>query len=494
MTGQHNAVTRKHNADWVVNSVIVGIIVLIEVITHPVRGEALGSQACPAAVSVPLNAPLAAIEALDQQWAALEPQCAQSAQFHWARGLVSALLGRFEVAALSMEAAMLRDATLAGLMFDYALVRERLGDWPSARSLYQALLQDHQPPEAIAAYIRARLADIDTGAAAAKASTIRPAAGGSSGAAGEQASRVAAGKDQPSWRGSISMLLGYEQNLNSAPNLSEFAFTTLDGPIVLALDPKDRPQSSQVGHFDLRSGSSWALPGDQRLALSLRASAKFTPRSVYQSALAEASAEYSWDRESHRWLSYLSLGHVRFGQAPLANSLRTGLAREHQLTLGETTCSVQQGAELETRRYLSRNLLDGDALYGGGRLLCSRNELLLESFMRAGWDQARDEQRAGGNQRRLDGGLAISKEIDLHRLRLQSMFSVTHDLNGYNPLIENNKVRKSLRISHLLEYSFRLPSTRLQWVFQAESNRQLASLSLFETSGWTLSTGLRQIF
>ena len=115
---------------------------------------------------------------------------------------------------------------------------------------------------------------------------------------------------------------------------------------------------------------------------------------------------------------------------------------------------------------------------------------------------AQEASRPGGRQKRIELGLAKSFSDGLGLPGLtgerstnvaQMLAGSTRDENGYNPLIENNKIRWVGRFSIGFE---RATPVRGPWEItqQIDCYRQNSNLALFQSEGWSLLLGVRRLW
>lgn len=458
---------------------------------------------CPGIDSLPEDANLEQLSSLQDLHSVLAPNCDDDADFLWLRGTLARRLGAFEQASNWLERSLLINPQRSGALLEYALARQSLGDSASARQIYEQLLRDHAPPEVVAVLIRNQLASL------ARDSVLQATLSSGKQQQAQVLSLSSAAHLGPwaGFRGQWSMVRGFDSNLNSAPSAKEITFTTLEGPLVLPLDPQDRPRSAASWQLDGRVFGNWLIDPKSQWGLSARTWARLDTPEGLQSQSLDLGLDYARHLSepirlqaannepiSRRLLAYGGWQHIRFGGRPLLQLGRAGVAHELPILVGERVCRWQQGMEAELRHYPERDTLDGSTGFVGTRLLCDGNRSPYEFFLRVGRDRALKAERAGGDQARADLGAAFGWETSFYRLRLQWFTAVSSDSKGYNLLIQNDKKRLVTRHGAGLEYVLKGSSRDLEWVVGGERYRQISSLTLFDTQGWSMAVGLRKRF
>ncbi len=420
----------------------------------------------------------------------LEARCANSSDYLWLRGLVARRIGDLDAASIWFEASMLREPGRAGVLLDFALTREALGDFFSAQLIYQGLLRDHEPSPKIRSLIVARLKVVEAKLANREAKEATPSARTSpvsvAGSAG--------------WTGLLGVSMGYDSNLNSASSLRAFNFVIEDQAISLEIPERDLPQPGHFQSINSRLEQRF-VSNEGHWGATLRQSYRQPEITRFRTAAIEMTLDGAHKLQALGPLS----GEVAFllakqwlgvDDALVARADRISIAYEpmRRISLRQGECSAQMGMEFEQRRYPARQVLDGDVLYKGLKLLCDGNNTRVEIFGRGGTDQRVDPNRAGGDQLKVDWGAALIHKLSNQTVRLHWFVSNSNDKIGYNSLIENNIIRKSRRTSAGLEWSFKPFILGLEPFVSYERTNQSASISLFAFSAWQISSGLRWRF
>ncbi|NBP36463.1 MAG: hypothetical protein EBV01_13860 [Betaproteobacteria bacterium] len=453
--------------------------------------------ACPGVDTLKDDATLEQLRSLQDLQSVLGPSCEDDPGFLFLSGMLSRRLGAFEQASNWLERSLLVGPQRPDVLLEYALVRQILGDRETAKLLLERLLSDYNPPELVANLIRTQLAALNR-----EVRTLRPE---ETAPHAERMSSLTAFASALSGQWSIAR--SFDSNLNSAPSAKEISFTTLDGPLVLPLNPQDRPKSAASWQVDARLASGWQAGEQGQWGLSARTFARAGVDSALQSQSVDVALDYAHPlartpsdqgqagaRAASRLLIYGVGQYVRFGGNPLARLGRMGLAHEQAKEIGQSLCRWQQGVEAEQRHYPERQVLDGRSAYLGSKLLCSTNKWQGEISVRMGRDWAEHAGRAGGDQARADLGWAMSWESAIQRIRLQGFTTVNSDSIGYNQLIQNNKIRLVIRHGLGIEYARMKIVPGWEWVISVEGFQQRSTLALFVSEGWSVATGFRKRF
>ena len=469
-------------------------------------GIAQASQESPSASDCPgpdileqqpsLSALVAIRRYLSRQ--ALEQACLASADYLWLRGLIDRQLGDFSGASTWFELSMLRQPQRAGVLLDFAIAREAMGDLVSARSIYQSLLDDYDPPASLRQLITARLkvveATLRERPASSQAGFINP---------DTQTLRSSADRfvtQSAVWYGQVSVSQGYDSNLNSASSLRALNFQIDDQIYSLEIPQSDQPQAGRFQTVSSRLGHQGAYQGG-RWGINMRQSLRLTEATRLRSGVVELGADASYSLSSFGPLSgeiqgYLGKQWLGLDSAIVLRSDRFAVSYEfsRRINVLERECSMQVGLEHEQRRYPSRQVLDGNLTHRGVKMLCNDNDKRLELFTRVGSDDQIDPSRAGGLQSKHEWGAVVVKEYPRQMIRLHWFASKSVDKIGYNILIKNNKIRESNR-NHLgFEWALKVDGSRLEPFLGYERTTQRSTIAIFSFTGWQLSAGVRWSF
>lgn len=379
-------------------------------------------------------------------------------------------------ALLWLERALLLDPELLGAQADYALALMALGETTARDELLDRWRgRDDVPP-----LVMARLAQGRT----------QPAA--------PRLGRSGEATQGPRWAraGEISVLAGYESNLDQSPRLEEFVITPPGGAIAIPVDQRPRAGAAataeaswQLGHSPARG---WIV---QAGAQALGRSSPAEPDTDWRALRLAASLSTRLDG----WRLQL-LGSTSWTSGPLDDPYRlgrVGIAAERE----GRGCSHRLGVDHE-RRFERRASLDpgrtASISWFSQCLLGPTRDWRLAVTIRHAQDRPVDEQRPGGAQRqwgigwRLSGPIGGGWNVDLG-LRTQW----AQDDDGYSPLLENNARRRMRPTQLSVELTHRAGQGLLgdsEWVLQAFAAHQTSNLAVFRYQSAGAYGGMRWRF
>ena len=407
--------------------------------------------------------------ALLRQMDLARPQCIGVAAFLALLGALWAEEGEHEQALVWLERALMLDPGLQGAEVDHALTLAALGEPAAATALALAWRDRTDLPPAVSRKLQQVLI-----AATALANHQNA---------------------QPRWfrQRALSLVTGYETNLDNSPRLSELTLTVPGGDITLPVVGEPRRGAAQL------ADASWQVayspePGQVwRTGLNLGARRSATqPTTDWHQIQWAASGSKQWPL----WRMQVEAAAAQVG-GPLNEPYRV-------LHLGASVdrqawgCKWRMGADVDERRQRATTSANANIFSVSGSAQC-----LVPSAPRFSWtaaavaalDQATDPDRPGGDQRqwflrlRLSGPVGLDTKIDLG-LRLGQ----TVDQSGYSPLLGNNARRRLLmpQISMELSRPLRIDGwVGTELLAQLHASRTKSNLPLFSHSGVSGYAGLR---
>ncbi|WP_295852310.1 tetratricopeptide repeat protein [uncultured Xylophilus sp.] len=452
---------------------------LAAVPTGASAASAPDGAACEARARLPAPDAPGALDA----WQAALSDCQRDSDFLAMLGRLYLEQGRYVDAADHLERALMFDPDQKGARVDYAIALAGVGDALSSLGLIRSLLADPDLP-----------------------ARLRPAL----------TTLQAAWQPAGQWRHRLSATLraGHDSNLAGAPNLTRLTLTPLDAPPV-EREVVDGSLLARPGSYlradaqielrrDDADGSRWELSANLRRRRSHAA-----PEA--DSTQGDAAVERTFLRRDERTgnatgayaaasaASVQIQSGTRYAATGVAGGW-AGLWREGVLK----ACQARAGLELQSRRYLSNEVLSGRYLGGAASFACDTGtggQWL--AAVRHGADNPTNPDRPGGRQvqssvrvatylpltalaalagaagQGLPGGLLADLELGRYT-----------DSQGYRPFLDNNRVRETTRTVARLEYQLTL-SPHAQWTVGAEWLEQRARLSLFRLSSKGPYTSLR---
>ncbi len=431
------------------------------------------ASACPGDAGEPLPS-LDKLPALEQELARLAPQCSGQAGYLAYRGAALNALGRPAEAAPLLEQALLLDPLRAGAQIDYAETLAALGDTAAAAALLRDVLARPDVPASLRPHLERRLDAIDTR---------------NRRAAQEDwwfGFRVWAGTDWQG-RGSLTLRLGRENNLNSAPSPDALTLTLPSGDAVLLLADRFRARAGAAALVEASGQVAKALEGGAALQFHGEARLRASP-SVSDTDYQQVQAVVARSQPFTAGDALFSLGatQLRYGGDDLYQTLRVAASRDWRFGI----CRPRLGLEGESRRYPVAPELEGRSLGVGAGLACSLGLDRLTLAVRGGRDAARRASRPGGDQRHADLRLAWARSLGSGRLQANLLWSRQQDASGYSPLLENGATRRIDRLSLRLEYAYPVAPG---WAFlvSLDGMAQRSNLPLFDLSGRAFYLGVR---
>lgn len=372
--------------------------------------------------------------------------------------------GQAEQAGLIFERILLEQPWQLGVWLDYALSLQQMGDYDSARAIYQNLLRQN-PPEHLIPWLKRQV---------------------------KIALPLVA-----DWQyaGAITLLTGHDSNLNRAPTTNNLTLTLPSGALLmLPLTDASRASTgtSRLAGVDWQALRQGAAGGDWLLqaALNTRLSPDVKGQNYLQSSV---GLVHSWMSASGRnYHAILTAQHLQYGGQDTQRTLRAGLYHGHTWQTGDqTSCSVSYGPEWEMLAYPSISELDGQYFGFAADLGCKPN-LIWQLLLRAGIDQA-EHQRPGGNQWRTELRGQLGDQLGAGKWLAMTELTWLRDDAGYNTLLDNNAARDILHWLIKLEYQHPL-GAGLNALASAEAFQQNSNLPLFAMCGKAAWIGIRYLF
>ena len=459
----------------------------------------------------------------------LEPSCLRSAGFYAVLGQWLLVTRHPRDAIEALERSLLIEPEQAGVQLDFALALAESGSAVMAKALTDQIMLRPDVPLAL----KEKINELRSSEFAQKKDKE-----GSSLEIGsvqrEGLSNIKALGSEEAWgvSGHVQMMLGHDNNLNSASFVNTVNLTLPNGIVPLTLDPSSLPRgggtlvaSSQVvaqrpwGEHQLIMSGSWMgrdTPQDPSLSFhneEFLASVK--PKSDlgwhFKSVLNhfELGASNFYNGLSMTaWKQTAGLGFDREKASSFANEhqgsvsspdinaspLGPGLPREDALR-----CFNKWGAEVDRRTYAqdaSQNGLYAGLLIG---VSCKLNRSQFNLVFQSGVDWASDKLRAGGNQNRQDLRFQWYKSFEKSRVGVEIGQQWLKDSTTYSDLlggIERKTQRNSFRLSYQYQIAEKLSMiTRdLNWVTSIERQAYRSTISLFNLRGDSVQTGLKWEF
>lgn len=286
------------------------------------------------------------------------------------------------------------------------------------------------------------------------------------------------------YRRSLTLTLGHDDNLLASPVVRDLELTLPGGRLPVTLSDDTRPRQGYFWRLDAHSQTWISGPSPDRLWIgSLTGSVRGTPGN---STARYAALETRLENAAMHQGSYYQLNLLAAFNQEGSFYRQSGGELGWDIAMSGDNCRLRLGAELQQRRYPHTTLLDGR--YQGALLRYQCNGWRAET--RLGSDLARSTGRAGGDQQRQNLLLGRVMQQGPHQWRLDYEYEKIRDRQGYSPLLENDRTRRTGKSLYRLEYLHRLND--LDLFTGAEITRQHASLPLFVTRSNLFYLGLRR--
>ncbi len=364
--------------------------------------------------------------------------------------------GRPRQAGTLFERVLMDQPWRLGVWLDYALSLEQTGDVASSRAIYRSLLEKN-PPQYLVPWLKKR--------------------------ADEQPLPLLGWK----YAGSLTLLTGYDSNLNHAQASSTLLLTLPAGPQVL---PVTRAAQAIGGPSQFANLDWQAAYGGWQVGASVNS--RIAPGNSdqnYQQANLGASRSFTGDG-GREYRGVMAFQNLQYGGVDLQRSLRGGLYQGVDWERG-AGCSASRGVEWQRFDYPTATELNGQYFGLAGQIGCRGD--IDWTLMLSGGVNLGDGQRPGGNQKQIE----VHGEIggSAGRGNWLAVADVTRlwDSSGYSPLLESDATRGVLQGLARLEYRYPL-GDRLQGMASLEVFRQSSNLQLFALEGSAAWLGLRWLF
>ncbi len=291
----------------------------------------------------------------------------------------------------------------------------------------------------------------------------------------------------------ISILTGYESNLDQSPRLTELTLTAPEGSVVLPVDSQPRrgaalsTTAALHGAYSPEAGTVWRT--------GLSASARNTPSDrstdwTYVQWSASGVQRWAWLRTfldlSASWVGGPLNEPYRLSKAGFAADVAAG------------NCRLRIGVDAERRRQASTvsfNAVSRGVQAGAQCPLTVLPGSMFSMFVRAALDRPDDDTRPGGLQHHSALGGRLSVPLgERWQMDLTARGSSVRDELGYSELLENNIPRRVQQRQFSVEWTRRPDPSILfgaQGVVQLNMVRQTSNLRLFEYKAISLYGGLR---
>lgn len=291
----------------------------------------------------------------------------------------------------------------------------------------------------------------------------------------------------------ISILAGYESNLDQSPRLNELTLTAPDGNVNLTVNSQPKRATALTASASLQGAYSPDPSSVWRTGVN--ASARSAPSEqrtdwTYVQWTASGVQRWPW------WRTFVDLGASWVG-GPLNEPYhlyRVGLAAD----VAASSCRIRLGLDAEQRRQTRTttfNALSTGVQLGAECPVPWDSAGTWSVFVRGATDRPDEEGRPGGKQRHVTAGARWSVPLN-SRWQADATIrsSEVRDDQGYSVLLESDARRwlRQYQFSAELTYRPTFPALAdAQAVLQIHMVRQASNLPLFAYSVLSLYSGLR---
>ena len=459
----------------------------------------------------------------------LEPRCLKSAGFYAALGQWLLVTRHPRDAIEALERSLLIEPEQAGVQLDFALALAESGSVVIAKALTDQIMKRPDVPLALKEKINELRSSEFSQKKDKEGSNLEISSAQSKGL-----SRIKELDSGEVWgvSGNVQMMLGYDNNLNSASFVNTVNLTLPNGIVPLALDPSSLPRgggilvaSSQIiaqrpwGEHQLIMSGSWMgrdTPQDPSLSfhneeflasLKPKSDLGWHLKSVLNHFELGASNFYNglsmtaWKQTEGFGFDREESSRVTKENEELAfrSELKAGLASGGLANQNDLRCFYKWGADVDRRTYAQDATQNG--LYAGLLIgsSCKMNRSQFNLVLQNGVDWASDKFRAGGNQNRQDLRFQWYKTYEKSRASVEIGQQWLRDSTTYSDLlggIERKTQRNSFRISYQYQIAEKLSMITgdLHWVSSIERQAYRSTIGLFNLRGDSVQTGLKWEF
>ena len=449
--------------------------------------------ACPVQPHYPLPPDRIALRATLTQLDAQQDQCLRNSTYYAWRGAVQLALGQYSAATESLERALLLQPDLPGAQLDYAQALLAQGDTLAALDLLRLLAQRNDLPPRV----RSLLAHIQ----------LEQTLAGNLAAATPTA---------PLTRWQLSSALGWDSNLNSAPHTDSLSLSVPGLPgtsIALPLERSSQPQPgalalTQLSVQQLRPLGHSSAPSALLLTAQL---AQRSTRTYSKTNYQHSELALHWlqaPQASAQWLLGGQYSYLRYGGQPWLNEWQLSAQRQHQWG---STCRASAGAEWTLRRWHASPELNGHyhGLLMGLDCTPSPSPTTIPTTwgmqLRWGHDHPEHSDRPGGRATRTELRGYANADWGVWQLSGAWHYQLQRDHQGYSPLLEQGRQRRTqrhaldLQISRPLHWQLAGNTTgasqgQLRWFIGLQYSQQRSNIGVFEVRQHSIHSGLRWVY
>ncbi len=398
---------------------------------------------------------------LERELSALMPQCLESTEYFALLGAAQLNSGKVAEALETLERSLLLNPSNGGAQVDYAQALYVQGQLFSALDLNRQLLARDDLPANLQPMLQQR---------------------------------------QESWRAltrqygfQLDALVGYDNNLNGAPEPGQITLTLSGEPVILPLDPEFRPISG--GYLNLHlTGRYRQLAPQHQHNVQVELSGRNSNHRV--SDLLQLDTRYTFVKPGGKrnWQAGANMSQLLFGGSPLYTATEVNM---RYMPASSFICKPALSAAVQHQLFHEQSRLNTVESKIGGGINCPLTWLpgsqQLSAELSLLSSNSIKPERPGGN--RLGWQFNLLWQLQLPKGVLTSQLNHTElqDDKGYSPLLANGAERWLDRSYILLQYRRSL-FTDTALLINLYYQKQRSNIDLFRSSDSTAEIGISHGF
>lgn len=296
----------------------------------------------------------------------------------------------------------------------------------------------------------------------------------------------------------LTSLLGFEENLNSAPTSRFVTLSSSAGDIVLELDPSNQRKKGFSWMNSLVAKGATNIDSDREIYLLGDVRSRQSAHSTNYLNV-DGTAGYRGERsyllfdDGHQIDVNFGLSQIEFDEKTLFRATRGEIAIEVPSHFSPGRCLSRLGLALENRRFPHSRGSNGRYIGAISSLSCMHSSGTFGFQAKTGRDRPTAEQRAGGAQDRRELDLAWGKDFGFFEAHVMGSLAWSVDQQGYSILLSDGTPRRIRRSVSKVEARVPLRSSWV-WVISVEESRQASNVELFSSRNRSVYAGLRRNF
>jgi hypothetical protein len=418
------------------------------------------AQSCPDLTSY-MPGPQIDWSALERELSVLMPRCLGSTEYFALLGAAQLNSGKVGEALGALERSLLLNPANGGAQVDYAQALYFQGQLFSALDLNQQLLARDDLPENLQPVLQQR---------------------------------------QKSWRAmtrqyglQLDTLVGYDNNLNGAPEPGQITLTLSGEPVVLPLNSEFRPISGGYLNLHLTGRYRQLAPQHQhnvQVELIGRSSTH------QESDLLQVDSRYTFVRPgaSRSWQAGATMSNLLFGGSPLHTATEVNM---RYMPTSSFACQPSLGAAIQHQLFHNQSRLNTVESKLGAGLSCPMTRLPGSQQLTAELSLLNSDSikpgRPGGDRQGWQFNLLWQWQLPQGSLTTQLNHTQLKDNAGYSPLLAKGAKRWLDRSYLLLQYRQPL-SLDTALLINLYHQKQRSNIELFRSSDSTAEIGVSHSF